>query len=80
MSRLHTRTYADTKGKPVTVSANKKASTIHTWMVENYSRVAISITTRWDKEQPKPTIIVELQPDVAYEVIGPKGNTIALTR
>ena len=80
MSNLYMRTHTDMRDKPATARANKKVSTIHSWGSANESKKAVTITTRWDKETPKPTIVVELEQGVAYEVIGPKGNTIALTR
>lgn len=80
MSRLYTRTHTDMRDDPVTARANVKVATIHSWGSAKNSRVAATMTTRWGKEQEKPTVIIELSKDSAYEVIGPKGNTIALTR
>ena len=80
MSRLYTRTHVDMRDAPVTARANTKASTVFSWGSANDSHKAVTVGIRWDKEQPKPTVIVELEQGVAYEVIGPKGNTIAHTR
>lgn len=80
MSRLYTRTHVDMRDQPVTARANTKASTVFSWGSASNSNKAFTASIRWDKEQLKPTVIIELEAGVAYEVIGPKGNTLSLSR
>ena len=80
MARLNSRTHSDMRDDPVTAIASKKVSTVHSWGMTSDKDRVVTVTTRWNKEQPKPTVIIELEQGVAYEVIGPKGNTISLSR
>ncbi len=80
MSRLYTRTHVDMRDDPVTARANTKASTIFSWGDTKDSKKAVTVAIRWNKDDIKPTVIIELEPGIAYEVINPKGNTLALKR
>ena len=68
------------RDQPVTARANTKAITVFSWGSANESNKAFTASIRWQKDDPKPKVVIELEQGIAYEVIGPKGNTIALSR
>lgn len=80
MSRLYIRTHSDTNVKPKTATANQECQTLHNWGSANDSNVAVRVQTYWPKGHDKPKVTIEIGHDVAYEVYGPEGQTLGLSR
>ena len=80
MSRLYTVTTTDTREQPVTAAGHQEIHTFHRWGSVDDSKMVASVTTDWYKDQPKPKVVIEIGDGVAYEIYGPGGRSIALSR
>lgn len=80
MSRLYTRTISDSRKTPATTRGHEEVETLHCWGSANDSKPVVRVRTYWNKDQLKPKVTIVISKDVAYEVVGPKGQTLGLSR